>query len=193
MATRSRGRGGIGLAGQRWAAGLAVLLALASGCRFDVDGLAFEEEGGVAVDAPAAEARAQDGEPRDAPAPLDAGPGDTITATDAAGTDGNAADAAPQDAPPGADAPPPCGNAGEDCCSGNTCLTSDLRCSGGTCEHCGDEGEQCCAGDACGAEDLRCSGGACEHCGAAGERCCPGSKCPDCGWCICGPISGYCW
>jgi hypothetical protein len=89
-----------------------------------------------------------------------------------------------------------CGELGEHCCTGGSCLRGccdpasfvcqsvGTPCDGGlvctganTCGPCGGNGQPCCAGGTCNGTGITCQGSLCQPCGAPGQGCCPGDLC----------------
>lgn len=111
-------------------------------------------------------------------------------------TDAGFSEASSADAPDLADVSldaGPCGEAGEQCCSGSTCFAAGYACNGATgqCSLCGGAGQTCCDLNACdeggccvantcagqtsicqGTDGALCVNNACGACGGAGQPCC---------------------
>jgi hypothetical protein len=86
---------------------------------------------------------------------------------------------------------PPCGDLGQDCCSGS-CNSGPvpLGCFNNQCEPCGIQARRCCPSPAspCGS-NLVCDSGTCNDCGSPGQRCCDNNTCPGGGSCSAGTCS----
>ncbi len=99
----------------------------------------------------------------------------------------------------------PCGGTGQICCPGNSCSTSHLACSGGTCQ-CGAASQPCCLNNSaynCSLSTLGCNYTAspaplCQTCGGNSQVCCANGNCStgytcSAGVCGCGgPLQACC-
>jgi len=87
-----------------------------------------------------------------------------------------------------------CGNTGQVCCTGNTCTSTSLTCSSGTCQ-CGAINQPCCLTASgtynCSLSTLGCNMTAspvpiCQTCGGANQTCCANSNCSSGYTCVSG-------